>query len=167
MSGTSDELPERQLMAEGAARLVDGVERFGAAWVVAAVTGIVDAWGKLDPAARTNTLAAAQGAGSAAAARVADELRSFFATDVSEQRTTPLEIIKSLRTEATAVLRDAGIPEVERDEFEARAFPDDMYGIVLKSPVELGDEELGGALLAWGMGKAKTLRARAKDRPVP
>lgn len=154
-------------MEEGAARLVDGVERLGAAWVVAAVTAIVDAWGRLDPAVRTNTLAAAQVAGIAAAARVADELRSFFATDVSEQRTTPLEIIKSLRTEATAVLRDAGIPEVERDEFEARAFPDDMYGIVLKSPVELGDEELGGALLAWGMGKAKTLRARAEDRPVP
>jgi hypothetical protein len=158
-------------MDEGAARLVDGVERLGAAWVVARVTGIVDAWGRLDPAARVHTLAAAQAAGEAAAARVAAELRTFFATDVSEQRTTPLAIIKSLRVEATAVLRDAGIPEVERDEFETRAFPDDVYAIVLKSPVELGDEELGGALLAWGMGKANALRAdadeRAKDRPEP
>ena len=158
-------------MDEGAARLVDGVERLGAAWVVAAVTGIVDAWGRLDPAARVDTLAAAQTSGEAAAARVAAELRTFFATGVSEQRTTPLAIIKSLRVEATAVLRDAGIPEVERDEFETLAFPDDVYAIVLKSPVELGDEELGGALLAWGMGKANALRADAdggaRDRPLP
>jgi hypothetical protein len=176
MPDTADELPERQLparqlMDEGAARLIDGVERLGAAWVVAAVTGIVDAWGRLDPLARTNALAAAQTAGEAAAGRVAAELRALFATDVADQRVTPLEIIKSLRAEATAVLRDAGIPEVERDEFETRSFPDDVYAIVLKSPAELGDDDLGGALLAWGMGKANTLRAnsdqRTKDRPTP
>jgi hypothetical protein len=50
------------------------------------------------------------------------------------------------------------VPEVERDSFDTRAFPDDVYGIVPKSIVELGDEDLGGALLAWGMGKARTLR---------
>ena len=163
-------------MEEGAARLVDGVERLGAAWVVAAVTGIVDAWADasgdgFDPATRSDTLAAARAAGDAAVTRVAAELRAFFATDVAAQRETPLVIIRSLRQEATAVLTAAGIPEVERDEFETRSFPDDVYGIVLKSPAELGDEDLGGALLAWGMGKANALRARsggtAKDRPAP
>ena len=58
------------------------------------------------------------------------------------------------------MLRAAGVPEVVRDPFETRAFPDDVYGIVLKTPAELGDDELGGALLAWGLGKAKVLRAR-------
>lgn len=156
-------------MAEGAARLVAGVEQLGSAWVVAAVTGIVDAWAEangdgLDPPTHADTLAAAQIAGDAATERVAAELRAFFATDPAAQRVTPLEIIKSLRYEATAVLRAAGIPEVERDEFEARAFPDDVYAIVLKSPVELGDDDLGGALLAWGMGKAHALRAKAGER---
>ena len=60
------------------------------------------------------------------------------------------------------MLHAAGIPEVVRDPFEIRAFPDDEYGIVLKTPAELGDDELGGALLAWGMGKAKVLRSRAR-----
>jgi hypothetical protein len=58
-------------------------------------------------------------------------------------------------------LRAAGVPAVVRDPFEIRAFPDDLYGIVLKNPAELGDDGLGGALLAWGLGKAKVLRSRA------
>ena len=57
------------------------------------------------------------------------------------------------------------MPEVVRDPFESRAFPDDVYGIVLKTPAELGDDELGGALLAWGLGKAKVLR-RVPTAPV-
>ena len=63
------------------------------------------------------------------------------------------------------MLDGSGVPEIVRDPFEARAFPDDVYGIVLKTPADLGDDELGGALLAWGLGKAKVLRARAdRDR---
>jgi hypothetical protein len=33
-----------------------------------------------------------------------------------------------------------------------------MYGIVPLSIAELGDDELGGALLAWGLGKTGVLR---------
>ena len=151
------------LMADGSARLLDGVARLAAAWVVRVVTGLVDAWGKLDAAARTRTIAAATEAGARGAARVEAELRSLFELDPAEQRATPLEIIRSLRREASAVLREAGVPEVVRDPFETRAFPDDAYGIVLKTPAELGDDELGGALLAWGMGKAKVLRSRSRQ----
>ena len=83
----------------------------------------------------------------------------MFELDPAAQRATPLEIIRSLRREATEVLQAAGVPEVVRDPYEVRAFPDDVYGIVLKTPAELGHDELGGALLAWGLGKAKVLRA--------
>jgi hypothetical protein len=151
------------LMVEGERALVDGVERLGAAWVLRAVTAIVEAYGRLDAATRAQTLAAARPAGDAAARRVASELRALFDLDPADQRVTPLEIIRSLRREATAVLQGAGIPEVERDTYDSRAFPDDIYGIVPKSVAELGDEALGGALLAWGIGKAKMLR----DRPKP
>jgi hypothetical protein len=148
-------------MTEGADALVAGVERLGAAWVVRAVTGIVDAYGRLDDAAHQAALAEAHAAGARAAARVASELRSLFALDPADQRSTPLEIIRSLRREATVVLADAGVPEVVRDDpYEVRAFPDDIYGIVPKSPSDLGDEDLGGALLAWGVGKAAVLRER-------
>jgi len=149
------------LMAEGSARLIAGVEQLGAAWVVRVVTGLLDAWGQLDPAARADAIAAAAAAGARGAARVASELRDLFELDPAAQRATPLEIIRSLWREASDVLRAAGVPEVVRDPFETRAFPEDVYGIVLKTPAELGDDELGGALLAWGMGKAKVLRSRA------
>lgn len=148
------------LMAEGARALVDGVERLGAAWVVGAVTGIVDAWGRLDDATRTETLARAQVAGRQAATRVSAELQALFALDPAAQRATPLQIVRSLRWEATEVLAAAGIPPVERDEYEERAFPDDVYAIVPKSAADLGDDDLGGALLAWGIGKARVLRDR-------
>jgi hypothetical protein len=149
----------RALMAEGATRLIEGVTRLGPSWVVGAVTGLVDAYGRLDAAARAAAAAAATQAGARAAARVADELRRLFELDPAAQRATPLEIIRSLRREASEVLQAAGVPEVVRDPYEVRAFPDDVYGIVLKTPAELGDDELGGALLAWGLGKAKVLRA--------
>ncbi|HEV7525336.1 MAG TPA: hypothetical protein VGP92_10235 [Acidimicrobiia bacterium] len=155
------------LMAEGSARLIDGVERLGSRWVVSAVTGLVDVWGRLDAPARAATVAAATEAGDRAATRVGSELRALFALDAAAQRATPLEIIRSLRSEAGEVLRGAGVPEVVRDPFETRAFPDDVYGIVLKTPAELGDDDLGGALLAWGMGKAKVLRSRAGAGPDP
>ena len=150
-----------ELMADGAARLTDGVARLGRAWVVTAVTGLLDAWGRLDPAARAEAVTAAGAAGERAAARVVGELGDLFALDPALQRVTPLEVIRTLRREASEVLRAAGVPEVVRDPFEIRAFPDDVYGIVLRTPAELGDDELGGALLAWGLGKAKVLRARA------
>jgi hypothetical protein len=159
---TAREAEGAELMAQGADLLLDGVARLGAAWVVRAVTGLIDAWGQLDAAARAAALAPAADAGRDAAARVQGELRDLFALDPAAQRATPLEIIRSLRREASEVLRAAGVPEVVRDPFEIRAFPDDVYGIVLKIPAELGDDDLGGALLAWGLGKAKVLRARAE-----
>ena len=147
-------------MAEGARTLIGGVERLGAAWVVRAVADVVDAWGRLDEEGRSATLAEAQVAGERGATRVAEELRALFAVDPAAQRATPLEIIRSLRREATQVLVAAGIPPVDRDQYEERAFPDDVYAIVPKSAADLGDDDLGGALLAWGIGKARVLRER-------
>lgn len=146
------------LMQEGAAAIVDGARRLAAGWVARAIALIIDAYGRLDEATKAHATAEARKAGERAAARVTRELEAFFALPPAEQSTTPLVIIRSLRVEATRVLQDAGVPEVERDPFDARAFPDDVYGIVPKSIVELGDEDLGGALLAWGIGKARALR---------
>jgi hypothetical protein len=158
----ADEAAGRALMAEGASRLIDGVTRLGPGWVVREVTRLLDAWDRLDGPARATAVTAATEGGERSAARVVGELRRLFELDPAAQRSTPLEIIRSLRREATEVLEAAGVPEVVRDPFETRAFPDDVYGIVLKTPAELGDDELGGALLAWGLGKARVLRARAR-----
>jgi len=148
------------LMEEGAARILEGVEQHAAGWLLRAVTHILDAWGRLDTAAYVAALAHARDAGLIAAERVTGELAAFFAADVEDQRTTPLAIVRSLRVEATSVLMAAGVPPVERDPYDERAFPDDIYGIVPKDLGELGDEDLGAALIAWGLGKSGVLRDR-------
>ena len=84
----------------------------------------------------------------------------MFARDVEAQRSTPLEIVRRAYREPTAVLAAAGVAPVERDDFAERAWPDDTYGLVVHGLGELGDEELGPLQLAWGMAKAKVVRAR-------
>jgi hypothetical protein len=156
-----DEAEGLAVMRSAGAAIVAGVDRLAASWVVDAVTRILDAWGRVDPDRRAAVITNARRAGAAGAARVHDELEAFFATDPAEQRTTPLEIVRSLRRDATVVLDAAGVPGIERDEYEVRFFPDDEYGLVPRSLADLGDDELAPMLMAWGVGKAKVLRARA------
>ena len=72
--------------------------------------------------------------------------------------------MRSAYREPTAVLAAAGIPPVERDEFDERAWPDDRYGLVVHDLGDLGDDELAPLQFAWGLAKAKVLRARV-DAP--
>ena len=88
------------------------------------------------------------------------DLARLLATDPSAQTATPLEIVRSAYREPTAVLAAAGIPPVERDEFDERAWPDDRYGLVISTLGDLGDPDLAPLHFAWGMAKATVLRAR-------
>jgi hypothetical protein len=150
-------------MAEAGAMISAAVERCAAGWTERVVGELADRCGQLAARQRDVLSADAQRAGERAAARVAAELRAFFALDALQQRTTPLAIVRTLRVEATDVLTRAGVPPVVRDPYEARAFPDDIYGIVPHAIAELGDDELGAALLVWGLGKAAVLRARSSQ----
>jgi hypothetical protein len=96
-------------------------------------------------------------AGRASATRVRDELRAFFAVPPAEQRTTPLAIVRTATGDVAAVLADVGIPPVERDAFDERAFPDDIYGVTPANLAELA-EDLGPWQVAWGLAKARLLR---------
>jgi hypothetical protein len=125
---------------------------------------IADAWGRLDPAARAALDRQARAAGEAAGVRVTAALRALFATDAAEQRSTPLEVVRTATREVTAVLASAGIPPVERDAFAERAFPDDHYGVTPGSLADLGDESLGPLQLAWGLAKAAVLRDVPPER---
>ena len=120
---------------------------------------IADAWGRLDTDSRARLDAAAIAAGDAATARVVAALRDFFATPPTEQRTTPLELVRTATHDVTGVLAAAGIPPVERDAFAERAFPDDLYDVIPATLADLGDDELGPLQLVWGLAKAKVLRA--------
>jgi hypothetical protein len=148
-------------LADASAAIVDGVERELPGWVERQVARIVDAWGRLDPAARDAAQRDARLAGAAAVTRVSARLRELFAADAAAQTSTPLEIVRTAYREPTAVLERAGIPPVERDAFHERAWPDDRYGLVPQSLGDLGDPDLAPLLLAWGMAKADVLRIRA------
>jgi hypothetical protein len=167
-AGDPDEAddPLAMIAAAGAA-IVDGVERTGAAWSVRNVDRILDAWGRLDEAQRDETRRAASEAGTRAATRVAATLRRLLELAPADQHATPLEVVRSIVVEPTALLRELGVPEVVRDDFDERAHPDDVYDLAPRTLGDL-DPELGPELLVWGIAKSKVLRAEAqRGRPAP
>ena len=159
-----DEATALRRLGEASEALIDGVGSALPAWAARAADFLLSAWGGLDDKRRREVVAAADEAGEQAARRVADELREVLALDPAEQRATPLEIIRSAVVEPTAVLAAAGLPDVVRDPFEERAWPDDRFGLVPRTLRDL-DPDLAAIHFAWGIAKAALLRARARSGP--
>jgi hypothetical protein len=145
-------------MDEPAAALLDGVDAALPGWVERSVTRIMTAWAGEVP---SDVARAASDAGEAARAVVVPQLLALLEADIDEQRQTPLTIIRSAVRWPTAVLHDAGVPPVERDAFEERAFPEDLYGL---APATFADvsPELADLGIAWGAAKAMAHRRRHK-----
>jgi hypothetical protein len=101
----------------------------------------------------------AEAAGEQAAASLSGPLRELLIADVDEQWTTPLALVRLLVGFATAVLEKAGVPAVQRDEFQVTRFPDDEYGLTPASLSSLG-EEVANLALVWGAAKAVAHRQR-------
>lgn len=135
-----------------------GVERELPGWVRAQVGHIAHAWGRLGDGERARLTLETDDVARAAATRVVGDLRALLAADAAAQRSTPLQVVRSAYREPTALLRSYGIPPVERDPFEERAWPDDDYGLVPHTLGDLGDPELGPLLLAWGLAKTAVIR---------
>jgi hypothetical protein len=130
--------------------LVDAIEAAIPSWVVRSVRGRLVAWsGGADPA----IIERAQAAGEQASSEVGAELRVVLALDVDEQRANPLSVLRLAVRYPTAVLREAGVPPVSRDEFAERAFPDDIYAL---APATFDDVDpaLHEPGLVWGAAKA-------------
>jgi hypothetical protein len=157
---TLDEPTARQRLDEAAAALVAGLEAALPEWAARSADDLLTAWGGLEPARRGQVVADARRAGEEAARRVAAELDELLALDPAEQRATPLEVIRSAVAEPTAVLAAAGMPDVVRDPFDERAWPDDRFGLVPHTLRDL-DPDLAAIHFAWGVAKAALLRARA------
>jgi hypothetical protein len=147
-------------LEETAAALVAGVEAQVPLWTRAQVERLLDAWGNTPADERARAEAESAEAGQAAARRIVAELRALFAVKPERQRATPLEIVRTVYREPTAVLEAAGVPPVVRDEFDERAWPDDAYGLVPRTLGDLGDPDLAPLHLAWGMAIATVIRAR-------
>jgi hypothetical protein len=159
-----DEPTALRRLEEASAALIDGVSLALPAWAARSADVLLTAWGGLDDARRLEVIAAVREAGERAARRVAAELRDLLALDPAEQRATPLEIIRSAVAEPTAVLVAAGLPEVVRDPFEERAWPDDRFGLVPRT-MRVLDPDLAAVHFAWGIAKAALLRARTATAP--
>ncbi len=149
------------LMRSAGDAIIAGVDEHASAYLARRANEVLDAWQRVPAETRPLASAQLQTAAATAQRRVTGELRALLAVDPAHQTRTPLEIVRSLREEPTAVLSALGVGEVVRDEFEERALPDDPYGFAPRTLAELGDDELGPMLLAWGIGKATVLRARA------
>ena len=153
--------PLARLRAAGAT-IVAGVERMGPAWVVAQVDRILDAWGRVSETDREAIRIRAATAGRDGADRVAAALRQLFASDPADQVVTPLQVVRTLTREPTALLSQLGVPDVVRDPFDERTNPDDRYDLAPRTLGDL-DDALAPELLVWGMAKARVLRDRAES----
>lgn len=161
-----DEATALLRLGEASEALITGVGTALPAWATRSADLLLTAWGGLDADRRREVVAAAGEAGEQAARRVAAELRDLLALDPAEQRATPLEIIRSAVAEPTAVLAAAGLPDVVRDPFEERAWPDDRFGLVPRTLRDL-DPDLAAIHFAWGVAKAALLRARSGPGEPP
>ncbi len=94
---------------------------------------------------------------------VLDQLERLLATDVDEQRTNPLSILRYAVRHPTELLKDAGIPPPRRDDFAAKAFPDDVYDLGPATWSDI-DESLHEPGLTWGAWKAKTVLDRRRPQ---
>ena len=83
-------------------------------------------------------------------------LSELLKTDVLAQRVNPLAIFRSATQAITDALLAIGVPSVQRDEFNVRSFPLDVFALC---PATWGDidERLIEPGLEWGAFKAASV----------
>ncbi len=166
--------PARRVVTAEPARRIDTVEEAAellADGAVAALPGWVErcveeACERAGVAA-ADLSAAAHAAGLQCVAETGPPLRELLATDVDEQQTTPLSVLRSAVRFPTQVLADGGVPAPARDDFDASRFPDDPYGLTPASFADI-DPDLGPISITWGAAKAfEVLQRRRGDSAEP
>ncbi len=136
--------------AEAARALADAVEQALPAWVERSVRRRMAEAGR--PPEPSVDEAAAE-AGREAAAEVGAAVRSLVMSDIDAQATTPLSLLRGAVRYPAAVLKEAGVPPVERDEVQERLFPEDVYDLAPATFADI-DPALAEPGLAWGASKA-------------
>jgi hypothetical protein len=144
-------------VAASGGALADAVVAALPVWVERSVGRILTAWkgGAPDP----EVMETAREAGRRAAEEVGGAVRALLAADIDDQRTTPLTLLRGAVRYPTQVLRDAGVPPVERDPIQVRLLPDDLYDL---SPANFADVDpsLAEPGMVWGAAKALAHRRR-------
>jgi hypothetical protein len=154
-----DDPGDAAALAGYAAALADAVVAALPGWVERSVSVRYEQWcGTPAPA---GVRAAAADAARQAVDEVEPRLRALLATDVDEQRSNPLAIVRAAVRYPTEVLAQAGVPPVERDAHAQRLFPGDLYDLGPAAFADLGPEvhEPG---LVWGAAKAHVVLRRRR-----
>ncbi|MBW3610506.1 MAG: hypothetical protein KY438_03115 [Actinobacteria bacterium] len=143
-------------------RLVSAVEGTLPAWVERSVRRRLYDWsGSAGPV----VMAEAVAAGQQASEEVGAELRRLLETDIDEQWTNPLSILRAAVRYPTEVLRRARVPPVARDAYDEAHFPDDDYGLTPRTFADV-DPSLHEVGLLWGVVKARAHLARHGHKPT-
>ena len=153
-----DDPADAAALARYADTLAAAVDAALPGWVDRSVRGVLAAQGMDVDQDVARAIDAAAGA---ARADGMPRLRALLAQDVDEQRSNPLAVVRSLVRHPTGVLQAAGARPVDRDEFQARSFPDDPYDL---SPAAFSDVDpaLHDPGLEWGAAKAHVHLARRR-----
>lgn len=152
------DVADEDALVRYASTLADGVEAVLSDWTVRCVTTRWrDAGGGVDDTLVRRALEA----GDRCRDEVGPRVRELLLTDLDEQATTPLALLRTAVRYPTAVLLDVGVPPVERDDFAVRAFPEDRYDLAPATFADL-DESVADAGLMWGAAKAHVHLARRR-----
>jgi hypothetical protein len=157
-----DDPGDAAALARYGAELVQAVDEALPGWAARMVVERWSQWsGEPPSSAPAALLAAAQAAGEQTRAEVVPALRALLATDVDEQRSNPLALVRGAVKHPSAVLAAAGVPPVERDADARRLFPDDVYDLAPAAFADLAPSvhEPG---LVWGAAKAHVVLARRR-----
>jgi hypothetical protein len=135
---------------EYAQALASGIDEALPGWVMRSVERIMRAWAGDVP---TDVVRAAERAAHHAQVETGAAMRALLAADIDDQHSTPLTLLRQAVKYPTEVLRQAGVPPVERDRFAEQAFPDDVYDL---SPATWSDVDprLTAPGINWGAAKA-------------
>ena len=145
----ADGTVERALLERGRA-LAQAISDALPRWVERSVRRrLEDAGREVGP----EVMAAAAEAGERAAAEVGRAVRELLERDVDQQGTTPLSLVRGAVRYPTAVLREAGLPPLERDEAQEALFPNDPYDLSPASFADI-DPSVAEPGLVWGAAKA-------------
>ncbi len=148
-------------MEEQARALTDAIDARLAGWVERSVERMLVAHGG---AADAEVMAEARRAGERARAHIVPRVRALVMADVDEQRTNPLSILRQAVPYPTEVLRQAGVPPVERDRFATDRFPEDDYDLTPASFADIHPSLLEPGV-AWGAAKAWAHKQRHASPP--
>lgn len=144
---------DEAMLAAHALALAEAVDEVLGGWI---------RWSIADRAPQLATSQDAEAAVTVGAREIASELRTLLAHDIADQTEAPLQVLRRGVRFATAVLAEADVAPVPRDDFAQRSFPDDVYNL---APASFADvhPSLHEPGLVWGAAKAHVHLRRRRE----